>query len=225
MDFLPSRVGVVDTVGSNIFVRGPEPLDRHTHAFSYTELAKTLKLDLAKYQLLDICLIDNVGERKHWTDEMVAFGQNPDTFPSSCWPPYINVQNWDPSKGYGLSVKGDDGKSHPGVWRWWPIEGLAPEQDPAAFVTAPGWDLNGVVMLVRSLLGMGSHRLIYVHCAHGCDRTGAVVGGYYMKYQGLNYAETLAKVTAGTPDKVEPNLDYQLLLQAYLTWLGAGGRK
>lgn len=227
MALIPTRVGIVKEVGFSLLIRGSEPLN-DDNSFAYNEIMAVLKRNLMAFQFVDVCLIDNTGERDMWAPEMSAFRTesgrplDPNTFPKSCWPPYLNKPNWNPAKVYGVKLV-EKGQDAPGSWVWWPIEGLSEVDDPKTFITTPGWDLNGLVDYLQKLLTGTTPRAVYVHCALGHDRTGAAITGYLMKWGKLPLVDALAESVASIADKKMPNADYMRLLNAYDQWLRPQG--
>jgi hypothetical protein len=216
--FIPGRLAVVDTVGTSTLIRGSEPLTSGGQ-FAYFEMVQLLpQVRFAGKTFVDVCLIDNVGERPDWQLEMTAFGQNPDEFPSKNWPPYQWQPDWDPAVPMGATLNYGSG-SVPGSIVWWPIEGFDKGQDPTVYLTSPGWDFGGLVRNLNTILNVPD-TIAYVHCELGTDRTGAAVMGYYMKWKGMTYAEALAAASTGAPEIKTPDKNYQNLAHAYAKTIG-----
>jgi len=78
--------------------------------------------------------MDNTGERTTWEVDFHAYGQNPDDFPSSLWPPYLNVHGWNPATPFGTKLNG----TILGTLYWWPLEGFLRPRDVNTFLHAPG---------------------------------------------------------------------------------------
>lgn len=218
--FIPGRVAVVDTVGTSLLIRGAEPLNAQNQ-FSYAELTRTLpQVNFHGKTFLDVCLIDNVGERPDWQIEMTSYAQDPATYPMNNWPPYTFQPDWDPAVPLGSTLTYPAG-TVPGSLVWWPIEGFGRFTDPTVYLTSPGWDFSGLVQCLNNLLKT-SDTILYVHCELGSDRTGAAVMGYYMKWKGMSYHQALAAASTGAPEIKQPDQNYLNLAHAYAKTIGKG---
>jgi hypothetical protein len=211
--FIPSRCAKIDTVGTNVLIRGNMPLIAPDMHFAFDEIAAASGVeDLASRELVEVPIIDNVGEREQWAAIMRAFAVDPERFPSSFWPPYLQP-TWDPDALLGETLT-TEGKTLPGSVLWRPFEGLPPGEDPKLYLGRPGWDFVGFIDHVILMLHTLDHAAIYVHCQLGADRTGAFHIGYLMKAQGFDFEDALmtavTSVTAGPP-----NADYMRLVTAY----------
>lgn len=216
--FIPSRCAHIDTVGSNVLIRGNMPLIAPDMHFALDEIAEASKVhDLLSRKFIEVPIIDNVGERAQWTPIMKAFGVDPDRFPASYWPPYLQP-GWEPNTLLGTEVT-TEGHSLPGSVLWRPFEGLPAGQDPKLFLYSPGWDYSGFIDHIIALLcSTMVDSAIYVHCQLGADRTGAFHIGYLMKTQGMSLKDATAVAVAST-SAGPPNADYQRLVTAYSTTL------
>ena len=212
MDFLADRCAKIDTVGGNVLIRGNIPLIGDDQHFAYNEIAKASQTDLSQFHLIDFSIIDNVGERPYWTKEVQAFGINPNTFPSTYWPPYLQ-ESYNPHTLLGTQVT-TEGKSHPASLVWWPFEGLPRGENSRVYLHTPGWDYSGFIEYVIELLRTRTNTAIYVHCMLGADRTGAFHIGYLMKSKGLNLLNATA-LSVSTTSAGPPNADYARLVAAY----------
>jgi hypothetical protein len=182
--------------------------------YAYDEICAASKVDLSKMQLIEMPIIDNVGERAQFEPLLRAFGVDPGIYPSSYWPPWLQP-GYEPNKRLGSAVT-TEGKTHAGSIIWRPFEGLPAGEDPQQYLDFPIWDYAGFVDEVVSLLGQNLlvPVAIYVHCQLGADRTGAFHIGYLMKTQRLSLAAASAKANASTSAGA-PNADYQRLVAAY----------
>ncbi len=211
--FIPARCALIDTVGTNVLIRGNMPLIEPDMHFALDEIAAASKVpDLLSRWFVDVPIIDNVGERAEWTPIMNSFGVDPNRFPSSFWPPYLQP-GWDPNVLLGTTLK-TEGHSIHGSVLWRPFEGLPPGEDPKLFLGWPGWDYSGFVDQVSSLLKTLSGAAVYVHCQLGADRTGAFHIGYLMKAKGLSLDDAILTAVAST-SAGPPNADYMRLVTAY----------
>jgi hypothetical protein len=221
MDFDPTRVALVDRSEGNLLIRGMDPAI--TGAFSYNSIRDALlhreHIDITPYRLLVVNVIDNVGERYVWAPEMVAFGVDPDTFPTTCWPPYLNHPNWKPQAQLGNGRWLTDTASGLGNILWWPFEGLPANERPGVYLHSPGWDFSGLVGYLEFLLQNETNTAIYFHCLLGADRTGALHTGYLLKAKQMLFSAA-CKVADEATSAGPPNADYQRLRAAYAQSLG-----
>ena len=211
--FIPSRCAHIDTVGNNVLIRGNMPLIEPDMHYAFQEIAEASHVDdLSDYKLIEVPIIDNVGERGQWAPIMQAFGVDPDRFPETYWPTYLQP-GWDPNAMLGTTLT-TEGLTQPGSVLWRPFEGLPPGEDPKVYLFAPGWDFSGFIDHVIKLLGTLTDSALYVHCQLGADRTGAFHIGYLMKSQGMSLKDatnTAVRSTSAGP----PNADYMRLVAAY----------
>lgn len=179
-----TRTYVVQQTAGNVLVRGNIPL-RGDGTFAYDELNDALgailpAFDLTAYTLIDISLIDNVGELLWLQDEFTAFGAGP---VPTAWPPFS--QGVDIYKRYGTSVRG-----HPGFLMWNPFEGCADESNCSS-VEPSLFDFPGIVDNLNTLMTTRSKTVIYYHCMNGHDRAGSLTACYMMKYMGRTRQEAM----------------------------------
>ncbi len=214
--FIPSRCRAIDHVGSNVLIRGNMPLLGGDLHYAYNEIAEASGVDLASKNLVEIPIIDNVGERTQFAAIFRAFGVDPNIYPSDFWPPWMQ-HGYDPNEMLGTEVR-TEGATHPGCVVWRPFEGLPANTDPAVFLYSPGWDYAGFVEHVISLMHTLENSAIYVHCQLGADRTGAFHIGYLMKTMGLSLVEA-SSIANGSTSAGAPNADYQRLAAAYAATL------
>lgn len=215
--FIPSRCAHIATVGSNVLIRGNMPLlggDKH---FAYDEIEAASGVALSAMRLIEMPIIDNVGERVQFEPLFRAFGVDPSIYPSSYWPPYLQ-KGYEPNKFLGTEVT-TEGRMHPGSIVWRPFEGLPENTDPKTFLGSPIWDYSGFVDTVIHFLDVMVDTAVYVHCQLGADRTGAFHIGYLMKTMGLTLVEA-SSIANGSTSAGPPNADYQRLVAAYASTLG-----
>ncbi len=210
--FIPARCAVIDTVGSNVLIRGNMPLVAPDMHYAYNEIGSASKVDLTARKLVEVPIIDNVGEREQWETIMQSFGVDPNRFPASFWPPYLQP-GWEPNAMLGTTLT-TEGHSLPGSIVWRPFEGLPANTDPTVFLGWPGWDFSGFVDHIILLMHTMVDSAIYVHCQLGADRTGAFHIAYLMQAKGQNYEEALLTAVSSTPAG-PPNADYMRLVAAY----------
>lgn len=215
--FIPSRCAQIDTVGSNILIRGNMPLVGDDFHYAYEEIRKASGVDLDNMQLVEVPVIDCVAERDQFSAILNAFGINAATdFPTSFWP-WWNQSGYDPNGFLGGKLT-TEGVSREGTVVWRPFEGLPADTDPEVFLGAPGWDYAGFIDNLIDMMALLNNTAIYVHCQLGADRTGAAHIGYLMKGKGLNLADASAVANSST-SAGPPNADYQRLVEAYSTSL------
>jgi hypothetical protein len=210
--FIPSRCAHIDTVGTNVLIRGNMPLTGADMHFAYEEIEIASGVPLGGFKLIDMPIIDNVGERPYWSREVASFGVSPDIYPESYWPPYLQP-GYEPRKWLGTAVT-TEGGSYPASLVWWPFEGLPEGQDAAPYLGTPGWNYGGFIDYVIGMLRTLENTAIYVHCMLGADRTGAFHIGYLMKSKGLSLAYA-SKAANDSTSAGPPNADYQRLAEAY----------
>jgi hypothetical protein len=215
--WLPERVRKVDQVGKNVLIRGCMPLAGDPWHFAYGEISASARFDLSFYDLVDISLIDCVGERYMLQPEMNAFGLEAPG--ERYWPPYAQ-SGYDPRVGNQTALRTVDGIV-PATFYWWPIEGLPEGGDVATFLGSPGWDLSGLVSLVWSLVSAPASRpkAVYVHCTLGADRTGALHTSYLVR-RGMALDDAIREADKSTSAGA-PAEDYRRLRAAYAASRGA----
>lgn len=214
--FEADRVGIVDQIGNTLLVRGTEPLITEDLHFAYDEIGDALKVDLEPYDFLDLCLIDNVGERWAWEPEIKSFGIDPAQYPTTYWPPYLQ-KGYDSKALIGRTLT-TEGHVVPASMIWWPIEGVPTGQNGKVELGWPGWNFVGLIDYLIELSTTLKNTVIYFHCMLGSDRTGAAHIGYLMKAKNMNLTNAIEKsqITKATL----PRFDYMNLVEAYAKQLG-----
>jgi hypothetical protein len=210
--FIPGRCAHIDTVGSNVLIRGNMPLIAPDMHYALEEIEAASKVSLRNRDVIDVPIIDNVGERAQWTAILDAFGVDPNLFPTSFWPLYLQP-GWQPNALLGSFLM-TEGQTISGSILWRPFEGLPAGEDPKVYLGWPGWDFSGFIDHVVDLLHTLQNTAIYVHCQLGADRTGAFHIGYLMKTQNLNLKDATNLAVVSTSAGL-PNADYMRLVAAY----------
>jgi hypothetical protein len=215
--FDPTRTAIVDEINGNLLIRTDMPIRQSDSTFAYQELQTTVQRDFGAYQsLLDISVIDNVGERESLRLEANAFGVNLDeTLPESFWVPWQT--GYDRSQLLGSEVSYNGGQ-RPGNLVWWPFEGLPKNERPNVYLTSPGWDFNGLVEFLIAQALNPLPKVILFHCMLGADRTGALHRGYLMKAKKMHYNQA-CDVADASCQAGHPNQDYDRLSKAYFSFL------
>lgn len=216
--FIASRCAKIDTVGTNVLIRGNMPLlgtDLHYAAREIQEASGVT--DFLQRRIIDVPIIDNVGEREQFSAIMKAFGVNPSKFPMNFWP-WWGEKAYDPNSFHGTTLS-CEGHFGPGAVVWRPFEGLPAGGPVHEFLDKPYWDFSGFIDNIIHMLGMVKNAAVYVHCQLGADRTGAFDIGYRMKTRNLKFSEALAQASAAT-SAGKPNADYIRLSEAYAQALG-----
>lgn len=214
--FIPSRCAHIDTVGTNVLIRGNMPLLGDDLHYAYKEIREASGVDLDSMQLVEVPIIDNVGERDEFAAIMKSFGIDPNDFPTSFWP-WWNQSGYDPNGFLGGKLSTEN-ITREGSVVWRPFEGLPADTDPEVFLGAPGWDYAGFIDNLIDMMALLDNSAIYIHCQLGADRTGAGHIGYLMKGKGLNLADASAVANAST-SAGPPNADYQRLVEAFAATL------
>ncbi len=215
--FIPSRCAHIDTVGSNVLIRGNMPLVGDDLRYAYDEIQIATELDLDSMSFVEVPIIDCVGERQQFSAIMKAFGVDAGrSFPTSFWP-WWNQTGYDPNGFLGGQLI-TDVVEREGTVVWRPFEGLPSDTDPDVFLGAPGWDYNGFIDHLIDMMAVLENTAVYMHCQLGADRTGAAHIGYLMRGKGLNLADASAVANSSTSAGA-PNADYQRLVEAYSTFI------
>jgi protein-tyrosine phosphatase len=217
--FDSARVATVDSRNGSVLVRGPFPITSDG-AFAYSGILQKIGTSPSFSSVVCISLIDCTGEHDMLRAEEEAFGL-PDLWPPSYWPPFTQP-GYASKVVHGDSVLAEDGQRYPGGLVWWPIEGLAHDQDPSQLMGWPGYNFSALVDFVHDLVSAPASRIIYFHCSLGADRTGALAGGYAMRYMGMDFSRALDFVSRATPAG-SPNEDYVRLLEEF--WLHEAVRR
>lgn len=210
--FIPSRCAHIDTVGSNVLIRGNMPLLGDDLHYAFNEIQEASKLDLTGMSFIEVPIIDNVGERAQFEPLLRAFGVDPNQYPTGFWP-WWNQKDYDPNSFHGEKLV-TEGLQQPGSLVWRPFEGLPADTDPDIFLGTPGWDYGGFIDNLVDMMALLSDTAVYIHCQLGADRTGAAHIGYLMRGKGLNLADASAVANSSTSAGA-PNADYQRLIEAY----------
>ncbi len=189
-----------------------------TNGYAYYGISAASKVNLQAKTLIEVPIIDNVGERPQFEALFRAFSLDPDIYPSSYWPPYMQP-GYEPNKLLGTDITVPGNKIFPGSVMWRPFEGLPAGGDPKEFLGSPVWDFGGFIDQIIWLLTTQHDLAVYVHCQLGADRTGAFHIGYLMRKYGLSLAAASAKANSST-SAGPPNADYQRLVAAYALQLG-----
>lgn len=215
--FISSRCAHIDTVGSNVLIRGNMPLIAPDMHYALTEIEAASGVDLSGMTLVEVPIIDNVGERDQFVPIVKAFSVDPDDYPTSFWP-WWNQAGYDANGFHGGGTVKTEGRVQSGVLVWRPFEGLPVDTDPEVFLEAPGWDYSGFIDNLIDMMALLKNSAVYIHCQLGADRTGAAHIGYLMRGKGLNLADASA-LANGSTSAGAPNADYQRLVEAYATFL------
>ena len=215
--FKADHVGLVAETDGAVITRGATPLNQDAagdYTFAYDELiARVRELSIQKLEkptLIDICLLDCVDERDIFVPEIEAFGVHGYRWPSTYWPPYLQA-GWMPTTLHGVEVC-----DHIGCLCWWPIQGMAEGDDYPVFLESPGWDLDGCVENITTIVKRKyPESVIYFHCSSGADRTGALHTCYLLK-QGMGFQKACEAADSLVGP---PNVDYCRLRTAYDVYL------
>ena len=157
-DYIPSRMRIVDTVGSNILVRGNIPLKGHESAFPeiLTKLEERRIHILPNHLIIDISLLHGNGSDEKLIKREMK-NENPQVHLIHWEIREMNVSPWDvPYHARDQYLKNQT-------------------------------DFNSYVALIDFIYetmheNHNRQYILYVHCEHGIDRTGIVIGGYQLRY-------------------------------------------
>jgi len=209
--FIPSRCAKIDEVGPNVLIRGNMPLTK-SGSYALREVREASGVaDLEDRMVVEVPIVDNVGERAQFETILRAFGANPGALPASCWPWWAHGVDGNARRGGPLRT---EGLEVDGFVLWRPFEGLPEGEDLEPFLGSPGWDFSGFLDVIASLMTTLDGAAVYVHCQLGADRTGAFHTGYLMRTRGLGLEEAAKEADAAT-SAGPPNADYRRLLEAY----------
>jgi len=196
--YSPKRTYLVTgyTENNTYLVRGNEPLNEDG-TFAYDSISRKLKklipnFDLKQNKLITISIIDNnpASERGDLEDEFIAYGMSEadfnTTFPfQTTWPPFF--RGVDVKKQYGTQVNG-----YSGSVIWYPVQGCT-DMSNCSIVEPPQFNFSGLIDYIHSMMTGYSNTVIYYHCEHGHDRTGAVTGAYMLKYMDIPLQNVLTE--------------------------------
>lgn len=212
--FIASRCAHIDTIGSNVLIRGNMPLIGDNLHYAYNEIKQASGIDLDSYDFVEIPIIDNVGERAQFSQIVKSFGVDPDTdFPESLWP-WWEDSNYSYNNLHGSGILKTEGIERGGMFLWRPFEGLPANTDPSLFLNYPGWDYSGFINNLIMMTKSYKDTAFYFHCQLGADRTGAAHIGYLMKAKKMSL-EKASEVANNSTSAGAPNIDYQRLVEAY----------
>lgn len=222
--FDPARVAVVADAhpdSGNILVRGNIPLTGTDARFATNEIASRLGLNLAKFSLGVVMLIDNVGERFAFEPEVKAFGAEPGAYPATLWPPYSMISDWQPEEELASEevVRSEGASSRGRLW-WWPIEGISSnELVISPYIWSNGWNFAGLCkhldMVWSGRRGAMLNAVIYFHCMLGADRTGAAHAGFLLESGRAKSADEALLIASKATPAGAPAPDYVRLVRAY----------
>lgn len=211
--FIPSRCALIDTVGSNVLIRGNMPLVAPDLHYALEEIRDASGVnDLFHRRLIEVPIIDNVGERQQFSPILEAFNLDPDAYPTSFWP-WWQQPGYKPNAFHGSNLT-TEGHTIAGAVVWRPFEGLPPNTDPQGFLGPSEWDFSGFIDNLISVLKTETNAAVYIHCQLGADRTGAAHIGYLMRAKGVSLEAASAMANSSTSAGA-PNADYQRLVEAY----------
>lgn len=207
-----SKVRFVDQVGSKYLFRGSSPLNEKETAFDYERLVKEI-IDAGKianvdvpqdFYMVDVSLLHlNIpSDRRIITIEEEFFRNNPDLGQ------FYSMDTWGTSKELA-------------------DQELSEEIRTSLIKDVPNWlpgPLPKRVELLRKWLEdpnlptkVDKPMVIYVHCYEGCDRTGAVIGAYLMRFKNLSWEE-VNESNSGTCGRLW-RCNYYQATQWYCAWL------
>jgi len=195
--YSPKRTYLVDTVNANFLIRGNEPLNEDG-TFAYDSINEKLQtlitngFDLKNYNLITISIIDNnpQSERGDLNDEFLAYGITQEEFDSTLpfpetWPPVY--RGIDVKKQYGNKIN-----SYSGNIIWYPVQGCT-DAENCSLVEPSQFNFSGLIDYIHLMLETEKNTVVYYHCEHGHDRTGAVSAGYMLKYMNKSIGDVLTE--------------------------------
>jgi hypothetical protein len=213
------NVRYVDSVGRNFLFRGAHPVIEITGKpaeFDYEALRTAIEnagrdagQDIpSRFTLIDVSLLwvenpqDHNRERALVLAENAFFAAHPELGQLHMWP--IQGTRLDPAD-LSIATHRQYLAKNPDYW--------LSDSLVSRVATLRKWMEN------PSVLGVTGPVVIYVHCFGGCDRTGELVGSYYLRYMNMTW-EAVRTLNAG---HCRPDHDYDKnncnALQWYGVWL------
>jgi protein tyrosine/serine phosphatase len=131
-------------------------------------------------------MLNNFG----WVDALVLDGKTANLF-RCAQPDTLGFQTLE-ALGVKVVVKLNDTKEFPDTLERELYHGEISFLDlPRLFEVPPKDKLTGIVELIHDYLAQG--KSVLVHCTHGIDRTGLVIGAYRIIHQNWSMDEVLAE--------------------------------
>jgi len=203
----------IDTVGTNILIRGPMPLVCPDIHFAYTEIEQAIDRDLSRMNFIEIPIIDSMIASVELACLLHVFGIDTNGGPGSLWPWWST--DYDPNQFHGTQflpdLRGDYVAGHL-IWR--PFEGLPFGEDQETFLISPGWDYCGFIDNLIDLMSLLTDTAVYMHCLTGRDQVWAAHTGYLMQMYNISLTDAQDRASSST-QAGPPNEDCVRLVEAY----------
>ncbi|HSS19780.1 MAG TPA: hypothetical protein VLL54_06875 [Pyrinomonadaceae bacterium] len=173
------NVLLVDQIGGNFLFRGPNPVEKNDQGdywFDIEGLKESMRAAVPSVpqdcRLIDINLLqlENANEIPMIKAEKDFFDGTPEAGEFHFWE----------TQGTAVCAMDDVFASDPSLRNWFAVNLDNWMSDPLIY---------RVEMLNQWLAGMPEPTVIYVHCEGGIDRTGELIGAYYLRWLNYTWAE------------------------------------